>query len=244
MNIVGIAANPASNEDWTEQFGLQNTFVENETDIEISHDVTNENEGLKAHGNNIQRVIQLSNDDASNCKGSASFAIPSKSLLLNTENSLSEEINAMSNYEAWEMESDNSKQSDSDDSDIEEDWDMEIFQTSNSKEKVLFNNDNFVNRIETANNGFALRLNILREMVLEDECDNLKTFDTDLETNQDVPACYRFLEKMDNNNLNGNITYYPPTSEAFSLGACDGFPRMNGQQLSKIICLHLIRRAT
>ena len=233
MNIVGIAANPASNEDWTEQFGLQNTFVENETDLEISHDVTNENEGLKTHGNNIQRVIQLSNDDASNCKGSASFAIPSKSLLLNTENSLSEEINSMSNYEAWEMESDNSKQSDSDDSDVEEDWDMEIFQTSNSKEIVLFNNDNFVNRIETANNGFALRLNILREMVLEDECDNLKTFDTDLETNQDVPACYRFLEKMDNNNLNGNITYYPPTSEAFSLGACDGFPRMNGQQLSK-----------
>ena len=35
----------------------------------------------------------------------------------------------------WEMESDNSKQSDSDDSDVEEDWDMEIFQTSNSKEK-------------------------------------------------------------------------------------------------------------
>ena len=55
MNIVGIAANPASNEDWTEQFGLQNTFVENETDLEISHDVTNENEGLKTHGNNIQR---------------------------------------------------------------------------------------------------------------------------------------------------------------------------------------------
>ena len=75
-------------------------------------------------------------------------------------------------------------------------------------------------------------MNILRKLVLEEDC-AVNTLGAGTAEGLEVPACYKFLNKIERINKTGSLVYHPPASEALSIRSSDGFPRMNGQQLAK-----------
>ena len=207
MEIVGISADPSANEDWTDQFGLPNDPV-------VASGLDGKS-GLAPLGKKQNAspkrpdVVQKASGEKIN--GEWSHDGQNAMEVLN--------IDASSGW------SDASMSEDED----EEDWDAESFYSATSKETKLSSTQNAGTN---ANEGFSLQLNILRKLVLEEDC-AVNTLGAGTAEGLEVPACYKFLNKIERINKTGSLVYHPPASEALSIRSSDGFPRMNGQQLAK-----------
>ena len=89
----------------------------------------------------------------------------------------------------------------------EEDWDAESFYSATSKEtKLSSTQDTGTN----ANEGFSLQLNILRKLVLEEDC-AVNTIGASTAEGPEVPACYKFLDKIER--INKLVAGLSPTSK-------------------------------
>ena len=169
MEIVGISADPSANEDWTDQFGLPNDPVAaNGPDGKagMAPFVNEPSASTQRPG-----MVQKASGEKIDSYMSHGEQNPMEVL----------DVDACSGW------SDASMSEDED----EEDWDADSFYCTTATESSS-TQDAGTNACE----GFSLQLNILRKLVLEEDC-TVNTLDANTKEGLEVPACYKFLDKIE-----------------------------------------------